>query len=106
MIGLYVQMALALAAVVGLIGLIAFAMKKRQASPGLLHVVAYQAFGQRKGIAAMRVGREILLVGVTPTDLKLMKVYDANEFEAESVRELNDKVQRLRDMKERLHEAH
>jgi len=49
--------------------------------PGLLQLVAYQPFGPRRGVAAVRVGREVLVLGVTNTDLKLLRVLDAAAIE-------------------------
>ncbi|MDA8085316.1 MAG: flagellar biosynthetic protein FliO [Nitrospiraceae bacterium] len=80
MIEVYLRMFAALGAVVGLIYLAASFMRKRQGKPGLLTMMAYQSFGPKKGIALLRLGGEILLLGVTPTELKLMKVYSWREL--------------------------
>lgn len=103
---LYIQMALALAAVVGLIFLAGFFLKKKQGKAGLMNIIAYQSFGSRKGIAAVRIGREILLIGVTSTDLKLLKAFDENEFETDTASDISNKVKRLRVFKEHLNENH
>ncbi|HET6514315.1 MAG TPA: flagellar biosynthetic protein FliO [Thermodesulfovibrionales bacterium] len=101
---IYLQMVSALAAVVGLIFLMGFFLRKRQRKAGLMNVLAYQSFGPRKGIAAMKIGREILLVGVTTSDIKLLKAFDENDIETDTVREISDKVKRLRNIKEHLNE--
>ncbi|MDA8325809.1 MAG: flagellar biosynthetic protein FliO [Nitrospiraceae bacterium] len=76
----YLRMFAALGAVIGLIYLAASFMRKRQGKPGLLNMMAYQSFGPKRGIALMRLGGDILLLGVTPTELKLMKVYSWREL--------------------------
>ena len=80
MIWAYLRMFAALGAVVGLIYLAAAFMRKRQARPGILSMMAYQSFGPKKGIALLKLGGEVLLVGVTPNELKLMKVYSCREL--------------------------
>ncbi len=105
MTDLYIQMVIALAGVVGLIFIIGFILKKKQLKPGIINVVSYQPFGARKAIVALRIGKEILLVGITPTDLKLLKTYHEKDLEADTVRDLNDKLVRLKNIKETLYES-
>jgi flagellar biogenesis protein FliO len=101
----YIQMIIALAAVIGVILLLSFFMKKRQTRPGMLmSVVAYQSFGPRKGVAALKMGKDVLLLGITTTDIKLLKTFNENEFEQQTTAEINDKLRMLKGMKERLHE--
>lgn len=104
MTALYLQVALALIAVIGLIYLTGFLMKNRQSKSSLMNILAYQSFGQRKGIAALKIGKEILLVGVTSTDIKLLKSYDETELELESVAVINDKLKQLKDLKKNFNE--
>jgi len=104
MIGNYIQMSIALVLVIGLILVIGMAMKKRQAKSALMTVLTYQSFGPKKGIAALKIGSEILLVGITSTDLKLLKTYDENELDPELVRDINEKLNKLRNIKKLLNE--
>ncbi|HMK50594.1 MAG TPA: flagellar biosynthetic protein FliO [Thermodesulfovibrionales bacterium] len=105
MISAYVQMILALAAVIGLILLSSMFMKKRQARTGtVMSVVSYQSFGPRKGVAALKMGKEVLLLGVTSGDVKLLKTFKEDDFEPQATAEMNAKIKMLKDMKERLHE--
>ncbi|MGD1075323.1 MAG: flagellar biosynthetic protein FliO [Thermodesulfovibrionales bacterium] len=98
-------MVLALAAVIGLIVLVGIFLRKKQGKAGtIMNVLAYQSFGPRKGIAALKIGREILLVGVTASDLKLLKTIEENELETDTVRDISNAVKRLRNMKEHLNE--
>lgn len=105
MMDLYIQMAIALAAVVGLIFLAGVFMKKKQLKPGIMNVVSYQSFGPKKAIVALSIGKEILLLGITPTDLKLLKTYHEKDLEADSVREMSDKLVKLKNLKEGLYES-
>ena len=83
MILTYLRMFAALGLVIGLIYAAAAFARTRQGKPGLLNMLAYQGFGPKKGIALMRLGKDVLLVGVTPTELKLMKIYSSRELELE-----------------------
>ncbi len=104
MMDLYIQMAIALAVVVGLLFFISFFIKKRQSKPGIMSILSYQSFGPKKAIVALGIGKEILLVGITPTDLKLLKTYHEKELEADSVREMGEKLVKLKNLKEGLYE--
>jgi flagellar biogenesis protein FliO len=104
MTDLPVRIALALGAVVGMILIFGFLLRKRQTKPGLLHIIAYRSFGPRKGIAAMKIGKEVLIIGVTSTDLKLLKTCHENDIETDLVQHISDKVSSLRNLRERLNE--
>ena len=100
---LIVQTGGALAFVILLIAAVAWAYKKKKPGiPGLLQLVAYQPFGPRRGVAAVRVGREVLVLGVTNTDLKLLRVLDAAAIEEGTAGAVADRVSRLRKIKEGL----
>lgn len=95
----------ALGFIVMLIAAMAFAYKKRQpGAPGFFQLVAYHPFGPRRGVAALRVGQEVLVLGLTNTDLKLLRVLDADKAQASPVPPLvpEDIVSRLRKIKEGL----
>jgi len=105
MSALFLKTMAALGFVIMLIAALALAYKKRQPGvPGFFHLVAYHPFGPRRGVAALRVGQEVLVLGVTNTDLKLLRVLDADKVQASpappSVPE--DIVSRLRKIKEGL----
>jgi flagellar biogenesis protein FliO len=115
MTDLYFQMGIALAIVVGLIALLGVAMKKKQDKDSLMKMLGYQSLGPKKGIAAVRIGREVLLVGVTATDLKLLKSLDESQEEQgeprpaqaaadkATVADISAKLQRLKAMKDMLY---
>ncbi|MBP2675155.1 MAG: Flagellar biosynthesis protein, FliO [Deltaproteobacteria bacterium] len=103
MTDLLLQTGAALAFVILLIAAVAWAYKKKKPGiPGLLQLVAYQPFGPRRGVAAVRVGREVLVLGVTNTDLKLLRVLDAAAIEEGTAGAVADRVSRLRKIKEGL----
>jgi flagellar biogenesis protein FliO len=101
MSGLLLQTGGALAFVVLLIAAAAFAYKKRKPGiPGLFSLVAYHPFGPRRGVAALRVGSEVLVLGVTNTDLKLLRVLDASKVEGGAAPADVDRISRLRKLKD------
>jgi flagellar biogenesis protein FliO len=77
----YLQMMAALAAVTALIYAAAHFMKKRQSGGGRrMRIEEYLAMGPRKGIAAVRVGAEVFIIGVTPNDFRLLKAIPGADF--------------------------
>jgi len=109
MTALYLQMFGALALVIGAIVALGAVAKKRQSTPGAMKVLAYQSLGQKKGIAAVQAGAEVLLLAVTATDLKLLKTADeafARELiEKDRTTATTDTLTVLRALKERLYAA-
>lgn len=81
MTGAYLQVAAALLFVVLLIVAAGFVLKKKQNKFGLMSVVSYQPFGPRKGVAALKIGKEILILGVTQNDMRLLKIFKDDEIE-------------------------
>lgn len=104
MISEYLQMTIALAAVLGIILALGFFLKRKQVRSGIFNVISYQSFGPRKGIAALKVGREIFIIGVTAADFRLFKVYDENELESGPVRDINNTLKKVRGLKEQMNE--
>jgi flagellar biogenesis protein FliO len=97
-------MAVALVFVIGLIFVIGTVLKRKKSKSSLMTVLTYQSFGPRKGIAALKIGTEILLIGITSTDLKLLKTFDENELDPELVKDINEKLNKLRNIKKLLNE--
>ena len=115
MTGMLIQMAAATAAVVLLIVILGRIAAKKQGGPsGIFDMLGYRSFGPKKGIAALRVGGEVLILGVTPTDIRLLTSYPEGEFAASGAGKqqaadtlqkqpsLADRVLRLRSMKDSL----
>ena len=99
------QMVTSLALVILLILGFGFFYRKRQKGSGLISVLAYQSLGQKVGIAAVKVGREVLVLGITPNDFKLLKRYNAGSSEKEPVKTSaasgrTERLERLRKIKE------
>ena len=115
MTDVYLQMILALALVVGMILLLGTIVKKKQSKDGLIQVLGYQSLGPKKGIAAVKIGQEVLVLGVTATDLKLFKTLDdtgairaqdaGNEKETSLSDDISDKLKKLKSLKDKLHAA-
>ncbi|OIP35396.1 MAG: hypothetical protein AUK27_04420 [Deltaproteobacteria bacterium CG2_30_66_27] len=103
MTSLLIQTGGALAFVILLIAAAAWVYRKKTPGDlGIIDLVAYKPFGPRRGIAAVRIGREILVVGVTNADIKLFRVIDAEEIKTGPAAAVADKVNRLRKIKEGL----
>ena len=73
MMDLYLHMGLALILVSGLIFLFGIFVKKKQDKGSLMKIMGYQSLGPKKGMAMVKVGQEVLLLGVTANDVKLLK---------------------------------
>jgi flagellar biogenesis protein FliO len=117
MTGMLIQMAAATAAVVLLIiGLGRLAAKKQNGASGMFDMLGYRSLGPKKGITAMRVGGDVLILGVTANDIRLLASYPAGQFAAgtagftaasvsvpqQSPASPEDRVARLRMMKDSL----
>lgn len=83
MTGAYLQAAAALAFVILLIAGAGHVLKKKQNRSGLMKIVGYHPFGPRKGVAAMKIGKEILILGVSQNDMRLLKTFREDEIEGE-----------------------
>ncbi len=81
MTGTYIQSTAALLFIVALIIAAGYFMRKKQTGTGLMSIVSYQPFGPKKGVTALRVGSEVLILGVTPNDIRLLKTFKEGELE-------------------------
>jgi flagellar biogenesis protein FliO len=81
MTGTYLQVAAALLFVVLLIVAAGFVLKKKQNRFGLMSVVSYQPFGPKKGVAALKIGKEVLILGLTPGDIRLLRVFKDEDID-------------------------
>ncbi len=77
----YSQMAAALFFIVVLIIAAAYVFKKKQNRVGLMNVVSYQPIGTKKGVAALKIGKEILILGVSTNDMRLLKIFKEDELD-------------------------
>jgi LPXTG-motif cell wall-anchored protein len=99
MTGAILQSGGALLAVVLLIAGLSFLYRKRQKAPSMMKVVAYQSLGPKRGVAALKVGGEVLLLGVTQSECRLLKSLAEDEFLRAGSPGINDKINRLRGLK-------
>ena len=77
----YVQMVAALVFVILLILGAGYLLRKKQNRFGLMDVVSYQSIGPKKGVAALKVGKEILILGVTSNEMRLLKTFRDDELD-------------------------
>ncbi|RJQ13396.1 MAG: hypothetical protein C4560_14335 [Nitrospiraceae bacterium] len=96
MTGSYFQMAGALVFVVLLILGAGFLLKKKQNRFGLMSVVGYQPLGPRKGVAALKVGKEVLILGVTTNDMRLLKTFREDELDLPESEAFQGKFERFK----------
>lgn len=81
MTGTYIQMIGALAFVLLLIVGAAYVLRKKQNRADIMSVISYQNIGPKKGVAALKIGREILLLGVTTNEVRLLKSFQDDELD-------------------------
>jgi len=95
MTGMYLQVAAALAFVILLIAAAGFVLKKKHNRFGLMSVVSYQPFGPKKGVAALKIGKEILILGVTQNDMRLLKIFKDDEIDVTENQGFQSKLEKF-----------
>lgn len=95
MTGMYLQMAAALVFVVLLIIGAGMVLKRKQNRFGLISIVSYQPFGPKKGVAALKIGKEILILGVTSNEMRLLKVFRDDELDLPAHEGFQSKFERM-----------
>ncbi len=95
MTGTYLQVAAALLFVVLLIVAGGFVLKKKQNRFGLMNIISYQPFGPKKGVAALKIGKEVLLLGLTPNDIRLLRVFKDEDIELPETDGFQSKFEKL-----------
>ncbi|MEW6601317.1 MAG: flagellar biosynthetic protein FliO [Nitrospirota bacterium] len=98
MTGTYLQVAAALLFVVLLIVGAGFVLKKKQNRFGLMSIVSYQPFGPKKGVAALKIGKEVLILGLTPNDIRLLRVFKDEDIDLPEPDGLQSKFGKLMNM--------
>lgn len=94
-------------ALVGLIlsmGVFGFLYRRKQKQSNIIQLVAYQSLGAKKGVAALQVGNEIMVLGIMPNGLRVLKTLEAKEVLAKREDPYSDRVQKLRRLKEAVDE--
>jgi len=96
-----IKVMLSLLIVLGAIAVTARVMKGRSVSTtGLLRTLGYLSLGPRKGIAIVKAGREVMLLAVTPNDLKLLKTIAEEDVSVE-LASIKDNIQQIKGLRER-----
>ena len=96
MTGTYIQMTAALVFVILLIFGVGFLMRKKQGRSGLMSLVCYHSFGPKKGVAALKIGEEILILGVSQSDMRLLKVFKDSELDLPDAEGFQGKLDKFR----------
>ncbi len=94
-------------AVVGLIlSMVVFGVlfRRKQKQSHIIRMVAYQSLGSKKGVAALQVGSEILLLGIMPTGIRVLKTMEAKEANEIPDKSYSDRMEKLRRLKEEMDE--
>lgn len=92
----YFQMAGALVFVILLILGVALILKRRQDRLGFMNIIGYQSFGPKKGVAALKIGKEILILGITPNEMRLLRVFKDSELDMSSAETFHGKLERFK----------
>ncbi|MCX7792872.1 MAG: flagellar biosynthetic protein FliO [Thermodesulfovibrionales bacterium] len=72
----YIQMVFAFGAVLGLLLIFyGFTLRRRQTERSLINIIAYRVLDPKRGVAVavMKIGEEILFIGITPNDMRILK---------------------------------
>ena len=77
-----------------------FLYRRKQKQSNIISLVAYQSLGSKKGVAALQIGGEILVVGVMPNGLRVLKTLAAGEIRENREDLFNEKMEKLRKLKE------
>jgi len=96
MTGSYIQMAAALLFVIFLIVAAGYFLKRKQNRFGFMSIIGYQTVGPKKGVAALKVGREVLILGVTSNDMRLLKIFKEDELELTESESFQNKYDKFR----------
>jgi flagellar biogenesis protein FliO len=78
--------------------------RRKQKQSHIIQMVAYQSLGSKKGVAALQVGHEILLVGIMPNGLRILKTMEAKEVIETQDTPYSDRMEKLKKLKEEIDE--
>ena len=96
MTGTYIQTVAALLFVIFLIVAAGYFLKRKQNRFGFMSIIGYQTVGPKKGVAALKVGREVLILGVTSNDMRLLKIFKEDELELTENESFQNKYDKFR----------
>lgn len=103
----YVNIITALFFVILLIAGIAFVYKKKRGNARLIDLIEYRSFGQKIAVAAMKINKNIYILGITPNDMKVIEKFNEDTLRLSPKAEIHqeniiEKIKRLRQIKEDL----
>ena len=78
--------------------------RRKQKQSHIFRMVAYQSLGSKKGVAALQVGDEILLIGIMPNGLRVLKTMGAKEVNETQDTPYADRMEKLKKLKEEIDE--
>lgn len=73
----------ALVLIVGLLLVAVWLLKRRRTTAGDMTLLRYYPLGPRRGVAALKVYDEVLVLGVTSQNIQLLKSFPADKIPAE-----------------------
>ena len=97
-------LATALIGLILLMVVLAVLFRKKQKQSHIIRMVAYQSLGSKKGVAALQVGNEILLMGVMPNGIRVLKTMPAKEVIEVQGNPYSDRMEKLMKLKEEIDE--
>ena len=86
------------------IGVLGVLFRRKQKQSHIIRMVAYQSLGSKKGVAALQVGNEILLIGIMPNGLRVLKTMEAKEVSEAQETPYSDRMEKLKRLKEEIDE--
>jgi len=78
--------------------------RRKQKHSHIIHLVAYQSLGSKKGVAALQIGKEVLVVGIMPNGFRVLKTMEAKEVIETQDNPYSDRMEKLRKLKEEINE--
>ena len=86
------QISIVLSFIILLIFVASLVYKKRRKGSGIISIVEYFSFGPKRGIAALKVGNEILIVGITLSEFRLLKTLDEEMITALKLQKESEEI--------------
>lgn len=86
---------------------VSFIYKKKRGTSRLIDLIEYRSFGQKMAVAAMKINKDIYILGITPNDMKVIEKLNEDAIGLSPKTEvhqenISEKIKRLRQIKEEL----
>jgi flagellar biogenesis protein FliO len=78
--------------------------RRKQKQSHIIRMVAYQSLGSKKGVAALQVGNEILLIGIMPNGIRVLKTMEAKEVIEIQGNPYSERLEKLKKLNEEIDE--